>query len=115
MSAAMALPAKSFSAPRRLSDPLATARQIVEGAVCSFFAHLLPPFPEGRDTRGLAPPSCTTKISMRGYKGWRNFRENPKGEVRRMPPYSLENPLGERSRWVMTKLLLRTTFGVSTF
>jgi hypothetical protein len=51
------------------------ACQLVEGVVGSFLAHLLPPFPEGRDTRGLAPPGCTTKISRRGYKPWRNFGE----------------------------------------
>ena len=43
-----------------------------------------PHSPKG-GTRGLAPPSCTTKISMNGYKTWRNFREPDTGELRRRP------------------------------
>jgi hypothetical protein len=58
--------------PKRLAARDAPAcqstSQFIEVAVASFFAHLCPLSPKG-GTRGLAPPSCTTKISMRGYKG----------------------------------------------
>jgi hypothetical protein len=50
------------------------ASQLVEVAVGGLFAHLGPLSPKG-GTRGLGPPSCTTKLSMSGYKPWRNFRE----------------------------------------
>jgi hypothetical protein len=40
------------------------------------------PSPKGRDSS--APPCYITSTSMRGYKAWRNFRESPKGEVRRI-------------------------------
>ena len=75
ISAAMAVPAKSFSAPRRLREPSARARAssskvrlVVSWLTCC------PPSPKD-GARGLAPPSCTTKVSMNGYKDWRNFRE----------------------------------------
>ena len=54
-------------------------------------------------------------MSVGGCQRTANFGELRKGEVRRMPPYSLENALGERSRWGMTKRRLRTTLGVGTF
>ena len=47
ISAAKAVPAKSLSARRRLIEPSATARHIVEGSVGSFLAHPLPPSPKG--------------------------------------------------------------------
>jgi len=56
ISEAMTVPAKSFSARRRLSEPSATARArsskerlVVSSLTCA-------PFPKGRYTRGLAPP-----------------------------------------------------------
>jgi len=51
-----------------------SSSELVEGTPSCFFAHRCPFSPKG-GTRGLAPPSCTTKVSMRGYKAWRNFRE----------------------------------------
>jgi len=48
------------------------ASQLVEVAVGGLFAHLGPLSPKG-GTRGLGPPHCTTKLSMRRYKPWRNF------------------------------------------
>ena len=50
ISEAMAVPAKSFSARRRLSEPLATARQLVEAVApsrvfpCGVFRHWVSPF-----------------------------------------------------------------------
>jgi hypothetical protein len=39
------------------------------------------------------------KVSMRGYKAWRNFRESPKGEVRRNPiPRNTVNK-GRKKGW----------------
>ena len=64
-----------------LARPLASSskdRLVVSWLTCC-------PLSQKGGTRGLAPPSCTTKVSMRGYKAWRNFRESPKGEVRRIP------------------------------
>jgi hypothetical protein len=65
----------SFSAPRRLSEPSVTARASSSKerlVVC--WLTCCPHSPKG-ETRGLAPPSCTTKVSMNRYEGWRNFRE----------------------------------------
>jgi hypothetical protein len=57
ISEAMAVPAKSFSARRRLSDPSATARtsSSKERLVVSLLTW--GPFPPKGGTRGLAPPS----------------------------------------------------------
>src|SRR5215211_8332209 len=39
-------------------------------------------------------------FSVKGYKGWRNFRESPKGEVRRTPiPHTRVNKGERMSRW----------------
>jgi hypothetical protein len=62
-----------------LASPLASSSK-VRLVVC--WLTRCPLSPKG-GTRGLAPPSCTTKLSMRGYKIWRNFRELFKAEVQR--------------------------------
>jgi hypothetical protein len=72
ISAARAVPANSLSALRRLIDPSASAlaRSSKERLVVCW----LTCFPHSqRAGLGEAPPSCTTKISMNGYKPWRNF------------------------------------------
>src|SRR5918997_6570458 len=84
ISAAMAVPAKSLSALRRLIEPSASplASSSKERSLASP-AMPLPPFPKRRDSS--APPRGSIKTSMRGYKAWRSFRELRKDEVRRIP------------------------------
>jgi hypothetical protein len=85
ISAAMAVPAKSFSTPRRLREPSARARaRSSKVRLVGSWLTCCPPSPKD-GARGLAPPSCTTKVSMKGYKPWRNFREFYEGELRRIP------------------------------
>ena len=73
--AARALATKSLSALRRLMEPSASplARSSKERFEVSWLTRC-PRSPKG-GTRGLAPPSCTTQISMNGYNPWRNFGE----------------------------------------
>ena len=81
ISAEMAVPAKSLSAPRRLIEPSASAlANSSKDRLVDSWLTCCPLFPKD-GARGIAPPSCTTKTSMRGYKIWRNFREFYKSEV----------------------------------
>src|SRR5829696_10474068 len=65
-----------------LRHPLRVGNTLVS-AHCN--VHSFSPPPKRRRGRRVPPNQLINVPSVKGYKGWRNFRESPKGEVRRIP------------------------------
>src|SRR5215208_4958718 len=65
-----------------LRHPLRVGNTLVS-AHCN--VHSFTPPPKRRRGRRVPPNQLINVPSVKGYKGWRNFRESPKGEVRRIP------------------------------
>src|SRR5829696_9323726 len=65
-----------------LRHPLRVGNILVS-AHCN--VHRFTPPPKRRRGRRVPPNQLINVPSVKGYKGWRNFRESPKGEVRRIP------------------------------
>ena len=93
-SAAMAVPAKSLSALRRLIDPSARARarSSKERLVVSWLTRC-PLFSKGgTHARGLAPPSCFT---VDKYEGLQSLAQLPRMPKRRSSQKTYSTHLGE--------------------
>src|SRR5215208_561469 len=65
-----------------LGHPLRVGNILVS-AHCN--VHSFSPPPKRRRGRRVPPNQLINVPSVKGYKGWRNFGESPKGEVRRIP------------------------------
>src|SRR5215212_3248384 len=80
-----------------LSHPLRVGNTLVS-AHCNVHRFTPPPKREGGTLRPRL--KSFNVFSVKGYKGWRNFRESPKGEVRRTPiPHTRVNKGERMSRW----------------
>src|SRR5215208_2150680 len=64
-----------------LRHPLRVGNTLVS-AHCN--VHSFTPPPKRRRGRRVPPNQLINVPSVKGYKGWRNFRKSPKGEVRRI-------------------------------